>query len=78
MAEAKEYKKIKMQMIMEDRGLSTRELAEKAGINKRTIEMWFQHLRTPNDVYKLQKIADTLECKLEDIIEPENNVPLNK
>lgn len=78
MAEAKEYQKIKIQIVMEERGLSTRELAEKAGINKRTIEMWFQHLRTPNDVYKLQKIADALGCKLEDIIEPENNVPLNK
>ena len=40
--------------------------------------MWFQHLRTPNDVYKLQKIADALGCNLEDIIEPENTVPLNK
>ena len=78
MAEAKDYKKLKMQTIMEDRGFKTRELAEKAGINKRTIEMWFQHLRTPNDVYKLKKIADALGCKLEDIIEPENNVPLNK
>lgn len=76
--EDKKFDKIKIQILMEALGLSTQELAQQSGVNKRTLDMWFQHKRTPNDVYKLQRIADVLKCNLQDIIEPENNVPLNK
>ena len=61
---------IKMDIIRIQKGMSLRELADRSGISKRTLDEWSQRRNIARDVYKLQKIAKVLECSIEDLIEP--------
>lgn len=52
-------------------GISRMELSRRSGVPIRTLEAWGKRLRVPRDVYVLQKVAQALECRIEDLIEPE-------
>jgi DNA-binding Xre family transcriptional regulator len=52
-------------------GISRMELSRRSGVPIRTLEAWGKRLRVPRDVYVLQKVAQALECHIEDLIEPE-------
>lgn len=52
-------------------GISRLELSRRSGVSPRTLEAWARRLRVPRDVYVLQKIARALDCRIEDLIEPE-------
>lgn len=52
-------------------GISRKELAQKSGIPYVTIDQWARRKRIPRDVYQLNKVAKTLGCHIEDLIEPE-------
>ena len=52
-------------------GISRTELARRSGVPIRTLEAWSRRLRVPRDVYQLYKVAQALECHIEDLIEPE-------
>lgn len=52
-------------------GISRAELSRRSGVPVRTLEAWGKRLRVPRDVYVLQKVAKALECRIEDLIEPE-------
>jgi DNA-binding Xre family transcriptional regulator len=52
-------------------GISRMELSRRSGVHIRTLEAWGKRLRIPRDVYVLQKVAQALECHIEDLIEPE-------
>lgn len=64
---------IRIDIVRQQRGMSLKELAEKAEVNCRTLEAWSQRRRTARDVYVLQKIAKALQCSIEDLIEPLEN-----
>lgn len=61
--------KIDLQCI--EQGISRKELAERSGIPRRTLENWSMRTRLPRDVYQLHKVAQALGCSIEDIMEPE-------
>ena len=61
--------KIDLQCI--EQGISRRELARRSGVPLRTLENWSMRTRLPRDVYQLHKVAKTLGCSIEDIMEPE-------
>ena len=66
----------KLQKLRVKKGLSQDELAEKAGINKRTLQCYEQQTR-PIDGAKLEVLCDiclALGCKLEDILENEDTI----
>jgi len=52
-------------------GITRTELSRRSGVPLRTLEAWSRRLRVPRDVYQLHKVAQALECQIEDIIEPE-------
>lgn len=52
-------------------GISRAELSRRSGVPIRTLEAWGKRLRVPRDVYVLAKVARALECRIEDLIEPE-------
>lgn len=54
-----------------EQGISRKELAARSGVPIRTLEAWAKRSRIPRDVYQLHKVAQTLGCQIEDIIEPE-------
>ena len=54
-----------------EQGISRKELAERSGVPRRTLENWSMRTRLPRDVYQLYKVAQALECHIEDLIEPE-------
>lgn len=54
-----------------EQGISRRELARRSGVPVRTLEAWAVRKRLPRDVYQLYKVAQTLGCHIEDLIEPE-------
>lgn len=51
--------------------ISRAELSRRSGVHIRTLEAWGKRLRVPRDVYVLQKVAQALNCRIEDLIEPE-------
>lgn len=64
-------KETKLKTIRENRGLSQTELAEQAGVNVRSIQMYEQRM---NDIDKAQahtlyKLARVLGCTVEDLLE---------
>ena len=61
--------KIDLQCI--EQGISRKELAERSGVPRRTLENWSMRTRLPRDVYQLHKVAQALGCSIEDIMEPE-------
>lgn len=52
-------------------GISRAELSRRSGVHIRTLEAWGKRLRVPRDVYVLQKVAQALNCRIDDLIEPE-------
>lgn len=54
-----------------ERGMTKKELAEKSGVPLGTIDQWSRRLRKSPNVYQLYKVAQVLECHIEDLIEPE-------
>jgi transcriptional regulator with XRE-family HTH domain len=52
-------------------GISRLELSRRSGVSARTLEAWGKRLRIPRDVYQLYKVAQALECHIEDLFEPE-------
>lgn len=54
-----------------EQGISRKELAERSGVPRRTLENWSMRTRLPRDVYQLYKVAQALGCSIEDIMEPE-------
>ena len=52
-------------------GISRKQLAMMSGIPYVTIDQWARRTRLPRDVYQLYKVAQVLECHIEDLIEPE-------
>lgn len=54
-----------------DRGMTKKELAQKSGVPLPTIDQWTWRLRRNPNVYQLYKVAQVLECHIEDLIEPE-------
>ncbi len=61
----------KIERIRIEKGISRTELAKQSGVPVRTLENWSNRSRLPRDVYQLYKIAKTLGCQIEDLIEPE-------
>ena len=61
--------KIDLQCI--EQGISRKELAERSGVPRRTLENWSMRTRLPRDVYQLHKVAQALGCSIEGIMEPE-------
>lgn len=61
---------VKIDIIRQQRGMSVRELAEAAGVNKRSLEDLFQRRKKATNVYVLQKLARVLGCSIEELIEP--------
>ena len=54
-----------------ERGMTKKELSEKSGVPLVTIDQWTRRLRKNPNVYQLYKVAQVLECHIEDLIEPE-------
>ena len=52
-------------------GITRSELSRRSGVPIRTLESWGKRQRVPRDVYVLQKVAQALGCRIEDLIEPE-------
>ena len=54
-----------------EKGITRTELSRRSGVPVRTLEAWGKRIRIPRDVYVLLKVANALECHIEDLIEPE-------
>lgn len=65
--------KIKLQRMREAQGYSRAAFARATGIPLRTLESWEGHVRLPRDVYQLLKAARVLGCRIEDIIDDNDN-----
>lgn len=54
-----------------EKSMTKKDLAEKSGVPLVTIDQWTRRLRKSPNVYQLYKVAQVLECHIEDLIEPE-------
>lgn len=54
-----------------EKGMTRADLSRRSGVPVRTLENWANRSRTRMDVYQLYKVAQVLECHMEDLIEPE-------
>lgn len=54
-----------------EKGITRTELSRRSGVPVRTLEGWSARIRTSPNVYQLYKVAQVLECHIEDLIEPE-------
>ena len=54
-----------------ERGITRTDLARMSGVPLRTLESWSRKLRIPSNVYQLYKVAQVLDCHIEDLIDPE-------
>jgi transcriptional regulator with XRE-family HTH domain len=54
-----------------EKGMTKKELAELSGVPLVTIDQWTRRVRKNPNVYQLYKVAQVLECHIEDLIEPE-------
>ena len=52
-------------------GRTRADLSRRSGVPIRTLEGWAKRARTNPNVYQLYKVAQVLECHIEDLIEPE-------
>ena len=71
MSEKNNTNPIKMDILRKEKGISRGELSRKSGVPIRTLEGWSSRSRLPRDVYQIYKVAKVLDCKIEDLIEPE-------
>ncbi len=46
-----------------------KEISETSGVPYRTLQNWIAGVRTPRDVYQIEKVARALGCTIYDIIE---------
>lgn len=53
--------------IRKKKGLTQVELAEKAGVNQKDISRW-ENFRCKPTIENLKKIADALDCKIDDLV----------
>lgn len=54
-----------------ERGMTKKDLAERSGVPLVTIDQWTRRVRKNPNVYQLYKVAQVLECHMEDLIEPD-------
>lgn len=54
-----------------EKGMTRADLSRQSGVPIRTLEGWAKRARTNPNVYQLYKVAQVLECHIEDLIEPE-------
>lgn len=54
-----------------EKGITRADLSRMSGVPIRTLEGWAKRARTNPNVYQLYKVAQVLECHIEDLIEPE-------
>lgn len=54
-----------------EKGITRAELSRRSSVPIRTLEGWSKRSRTSPNVYQLYKVAQVLECHIEDLIEPE-------
>lgn len=54
-----------------EKGITRAELSRRTGVPVRTLESWSARIRKSPNVYQLYKVAQVLECHIEDLIEPE-------
>lgn len=52
-------------------GITRAELSRRSGVPVRTLESWSARVRKNPSVYQLYRVAQVLECHIEDLIEPE-------
>ena len=57
--------------ILVTQGMTKKELSERSGVPLVTIDQWSRRVRKNPNVYQLYKVAQVLECHIEDLIEPE-------
>ena len=55
--------------------ISRFDLAKMSGVPVRTLEAWGSRRRIPRDAYVLYRIAQVLDCHIEDLIEPDLVAP---
>ena len=55
-----------------EKGISRTDLSRMSGVPIRTLEGWAKRARTNPNVYQLLKVAQVLECHIEDLLEPEH------
>ena len=74
------YRGDKLQQVRKERGLSQAALAEKAGLNVRTIQHYEQGSKDLNGarLSTLLKLCKVLNCKLSDILNDPETVELLK
>ena len=53
-----------------EQGISRAELSRRSGVPIRTLESWADRSRVNPSVYQLYKVAQVLECHMEDLIDP--------
>lgn len=54
-----------------EKGITRVELSRRSGVPVRTLESWSARaIKSPN-VYQMYRVAQVLECHIEDLIEPE-------
>lgn len=56
---------------MIERGMTKKDLAERSGVPLVTIDQWTRRVRKNPNVYQLYKVANVLDCHIEDLIEPD-------
>lgn len=54
-----------------EQGMTKKALAERSGVPMVTIDQWTRRVRKNPNVYQLYKVAQVLECHIEDLIEPD-------
>lgn len=54
-----------------EKGITRAELSRRSGVPVRTLESWSARVRKNPSVYQLYRVAQVLECHIEDLIEPE-------
>lgn len=54
-----------------EKGITRAELSRRTGVPVRTLESWSARIRKSPNAYQLYKVAQVLECHIEDLIEPE-------
>lgn len=57
--------------IRKEKGMSRKELSDKSGVPYRTIDNWEKRVNKLETVAILKKVADALECKIDDLWEDE-------
>lgn len=54
-------------------GLSRAELSRQSGVPIRTLESWEAGINVPRDVYQLYKVSKVLNCRIENLIEVDDD-----